>query len=92
MTGGLGRARARRRDYAQTFETAAGRRVLRDLYRDDLPNRLRRIEQEPGSYLRPGTWLAVARASPFIEAGLDGLDRRTEKAVIYGIAGDLSEP
>jgi hypothetical protein len=28
----LARGRARRRDYAETFATAAGRRVLRDLY------------------------------------------------------------
>ncbi len=66
---------------------SGGPGVLRDLYRGDLPNRLQRLEQEPAKYLRPGTWIAVARASPFIETGLDDLDRATEKAVIYGISG-----
>jgi len=33
VTAGYGGIRARRRDYAQTFATPAGRRVLRDLYR-----------------------------------------------------------
>ena len=64
---------------------AAGPGVLRDAYRGDLPSRLWRMEQEPERYLRPGTWLAVVRASPFIETGLDDLDRVAEKAVIYGI-------
>ena len=74
---------------APTDERAAGDPgVLRALYRGDLPTRLPRIEQEPEAYLRPGTWVAVARASPFIETALDGLDRQTSKSVIYGFAGE----
>ncbi len=70
---------------------SAGPGVLRGVYRGDLPSRLRRMEQEPHRYLRPGTWLAVAGASPFIETGLDGLDRASEKAVIYGITQESPE-
>ncbi len=66
-------------------EAAAGPGVLRGLYHGDLTGRLPRLEQDPAGYLRPGTYLAVARASPFIEAGLAGLDRETLKTVIYGI-------
>ncbi len=64
---------------------SAGPGVLRGVYRGDLPSRLRRMEQEPHRYLRRRTWLAVTRSSPFIETGLDDLDRATERAVIYGI-------
>ena len=64
----------------------AGPGRLRELYHGDLPSRLQRLEQEPEYYLRPGTYVAVARASPFIEAGLGGLDRQELKAVIYGIS------
>ncbi len=69
----------------------AGPGVLRDGFRGDLPSRLWRMEQEPDRYLRPGTWLAVARANPFIETGLGDLDRTAEKAVIYGIYEDDPE-
>ena len=74
----------------EVSEAGPGR--LRELYNSDLPSRLQRLQQEPEYYLRPGTYIAVARASPFIEAGLDGLDREALKAVIYGISdagGDL---
>ncbi len=77
---------------APTGEQAAGGpETLRDLYyRGDLPSRLRHMEQEPEKFLRPGTWIAVARASPFIEVALERLDRQILKSVIYGIAeGDL---
>ncbi len=72
-----------------TGETAAGGPgVLRELYRGDLASRLLRIQREPGGYLRAGTYVAVARASPFIEAGLSDLDREILKTVIYGIFED----
>ncbi len=62
-----------------------GAGALRGLYGGDLISRLARLEQDPAGYLRPGTYLAVARASPFLEAGLAGLDRESLKTVIYGI-------
>jgi hypothetical protein len=68
----------------ETVSAVAG--ALRDLYRDDLTSRLRRLRQEPERYLRPGTYLAVAPGSPFIEEGLTDVDRANERAVIYGIA------
>ncbi len=71
---------------------AAGPGVLRGLYRRDLIGLLPRIEQDPAGYLRPGTYVAVARASPFIEAGLGGLDRQTLKSVIYGVSAKGLEP
>ncbi len=67
-------------------EAAGGPDALRDLYRGDLPNLLLRLQQDPGRYLQPGTWLAVAEGSPFIEVGLEDLDSETSKAVIYGIS------
>ena len=62
--------------------------ALRWLYRGELMSRIRRLEQEPERYLRPGSYLAVARASPFLEAGLEKVDRATLKAVIYGLLQD----
>ena len=72
-------------------QATAGPDVLRSLYRGDLPNLLLRLQQEPGGYLRPGTWLAVADASPFVEIALENLDNETSKAVIYGISREASE-
>ncbi len=72
-----------------TGELASARPgVLRRLYIGDLPSRLMRIQQDPGEYLRAGTYIAIARARAFIEPGLHDLDRETLKTVIYGILED----
>lgn len=64
---------------------------LRQLYSGDLPSRILRLEQEPVGYLRPGSYLAVAAASPFVEEGLAGVDRTRLRAVIYGLL-ETDEP
>ncbi|MCP3958435.1 MAG: hypothetical protein GY719_11330 [bacterium] len=62
--------------------------ALRVLYRGDLQNRIQRLQKEPARFLRPGSYLAVAEASPFLEAGIEDVDRATLKSVIYGLSGN----
>ena len=51
---------------------AAGQRgALHQLYRDELPSRLQRLATQPGTVLRPGTYLAALGSSPFLEPGLE---------------------
>ncbi len=73
----------------RTDATAAGDvDAVRRLYHGDLMGRLRRLEQEPAQFLRPGTYLAVTRSSPFVEDGLDRVDRAQQRTLIYGISQD----
>ena len=62
--------------------------ALRGLYRGDLQSRLQRLQKAPVDFLRPSSYLAVARASPFLEKGLEDVDRSILKAVIYGLAAE----
>lgn len=65
---------------------AAGRpSSLRELYDADLPRRMRRLREKPEDYLRPGTFLAVLAADPFLEPGLEGLREARSEAVVYGL-------
>jgi hypothetical protein len=46
---------------------------------------MRRLREKPEDYLRPGTFLAVLAADPFLEPGLEGLREARSEAVVYGL-------
>ncbi len=88
--GGLAAGAAGRLERMETT-AAGGAGALRALYRGDLPNRLKRLEQEPAKVLRPGAYLAVAAAGAFIEDGLADVDRAHLKTVVYGLSAGERE-
>ncbi len=65
-----------------------GADALRRIYQGDLPGRSLQLEQEPAEFLRPGTYLAITDDTPFLEDGLDRVDRNRRSTVIYGISPD----
>lgn len=58
---------------------------LRDLFRGDLPNQLRRVAGAPQDYLQPGTYLAAAKAGPFFENALREATSPDHSSLIYGL-------
>jgi len=65
--------------------TAGGAGALRRLYRGEVPALLATLEANPADHLRPGSYLAVTAAAPFVEPGLDADDPPRERSAIYGL-------
>ncbi len=61
--------------------------TLRGVYRSDWLQGLRQMEQEPQTYLRPGTYVAVLEENPFVETGLRGAVGGNCRTLVYGICG-----
>lgn len=55
---------------------------------DDWPAQIKVMEEDAYQYLRPGSYLAVLEANPFVEAGLENVKTRQARAVVYGIQAD----
>jgi hypothetical protein len=62
---------------------------LRELYRRDWLSEIRAARAEPDRYLRPGCYLAVLEANPFLEEGLRNPGHRKALALVCGI---MKEP
>ena len=62
---------------------------LRNVYTRGWLDRARDYAANPQAHLRPGCYIAVLKASPFIEAGLESHSEWKAQTVIYGV---MKEP
>jgi hypothetical protein len=72
---------------ARGQRAGGGERTLRDLYRGDWLGLTGRLLYGPAEALRPDCYLAVLRASPFVEDALPRLGKRKGISVVYGVRG-----
>ena len=63
--------------------------ALRKLYTRGWLDQAKDVTAQPMSYLRPGCYIAVLDASPFIESGLESYGEWKARTVIYGV---MKEP
>ena len=75
-----------------TGRSASGGGDLSRLYRKGAwADAAKELGEHPGRYLRPRRYVAVVRAAPFVDPGLEGSLRRRDRWVVYGILGGGSD-
>ena len=62
--------------------------VLRMAFSDNTAKEFRRLEAAPEKALRPSTYLAKSRRSPFLEVALAEVEAPQHHGLIYGLLGD----
>ncbi|MBN2684810.1 MAG: hypothetical protein JXR40_05985 [Pontiellaceae bacterium] len=77
-----------------TVETAPNSGLVRNLFTASFPNYIDdSLKNTPKNYLRPGTYIAVLKGTPFMEHGLgDRKVKLTAESVVYGILAKEEQP
>jgi hypothetical protein len=79
------------RSTGEELEADARPENLRQLYAGDWSFQIHQPGRNPQSYLRPGCYVAVLEATPFIEEGLTKVKTRKCRSVVYGILRDFPD-
>jgi len=76
-----------------TGEAVAPAKVeaLRDVYRGDWLPAIQKAHDRPEALLRPGCYVALLEATPFLEEGLRNAEYRQGRSVVYGVMKDPIE-